>query len=165
LDDHVKGCQVDFEPFLAISFGYFSGLQSFVNRGFEVALTMIGLQNLDAEVLALGELLCPSLWVMASAHFLLVWDARILEDIQIVFLLWSVGLRDFKGHVARFTVVSFGLSLAFPGFIVMVQIAGPANASLVRIDVVCCERICANSADVFFLHAYFTELVITGSTE
>jgi hypothetical protein len=91
LDDHVKGCQINFEPLLAISFGHFSGLQSFVNRGFQVALAMIGLQNLDAEVLALGELLCPSLWVMASAQFLFVWDARILENIQMVFFFSPSG--------------------------------------------------------------------------
>jgi hypothetical protein len=44
----------------------------------------------------------------------------------------------------------------------MMQIAGPTDTALVRIDVFCCEKICAHSADLFRLHVYL--FFITGST-
>jgi hypothetical protein len=89
-------------------------------------------------------------WLLPFCFF--IADARILEDIQIVFLLWSVGLRDFKGHIARLNLVIPGLSLAFPGFIVMMQIAGPADTALANIEVVWREWFRTDSADWVSLH-------------
>ena len=73
-----------------------------------------------------------------------------------------MGFDDLKRWFKRQLGIRFGVLSAFLSVGVdHMQIAGSANTSLVRIDVVCCERIGANSADLFCLHVYF---LITVST-
>ena len=103
---------------------------------------------------------------MALSYLFFIWYAAVLHDVEMVFPLWDEGFGDLKRWFKNRFGVGFGVLSAFLSVGVdHMQIAGSANTSLVRIDVVLCERIIANSADLFFVHVYFTVLVITVSTE